>query len=74
MGLGKKASIIKGHISGTEIVSPAIKEIIKEEKIKYLRHKVIIIIIEIWNSFGVYDGFDSSIYQLVQAIQKIVNG
>lgn len=65
----KSAAILKRHVDGAELISPAMREIVKEEKIKDLKNRVITI------NF-LREGFHLIIiqvitFQLAQAIQKL---
>jgi hypothetical protein len=72
----RSASFIKRHITGAEIVTPAMKEAIKEEKDQgFKRHNSYY---NNRNNYGRRNSFtgyshniDSSTYQLAQAIQKL---
>jgi hypothetical protein len=61
------AALIKRHVDGASMVSPAMQEVIKEEKNQRFKKIIKIKII------GFSQGFDSSTFQLAQAIQKLSN-
>jgi hypothetical protein len=70
------ARLIKRHIEGMTIVSPAMQEVIKEEKNQGFKRQNYYYKNRNFrrNSFsGFPHGFDSSIFQLAQAIQKLSN-
>jgi predicted alpha/beta-hydrolase family hydrolase len=70
------AVLIKRHMDGASIVSPAMQEVIKEEKNQGFKRQNYYYKNRNYrrNSFnGFPHGFNSSTYQLAQSIQKLSN-